>query len=384
VESTPTNPDSPQTGTPDVRPVPNLSRKKKLLFFFVIFIITGAVGLALFEVGLRIVAPQPLLPRYVIDSGFGIRKHAPNIDVHHTTADYRINVRTNSMGIRDDREFQLAKPDNTFRVVGLGDSFTFGYGVEKEETYLALAEKTLREMGMNVEIINLAVSGFGTAEQIIMLEKVGLGFDPDMVTVGFYVNDIADNVRSMLYVLDQNRKPRRHQESYLPAVKVREFLYSFAIYRYLAEHSHALYFVRRAVADFLQKRLKERNEKKLGDAETPTSQSHAQTQPSRGPAQLAAALLDQLKRVVTQRGKTICIIDIPEKTNRSHLPREFFQGVTEEEVIDLRPSFEKAMKTRLIYWQKSDGHWTPEGHKIAAKLLVEKIAERYRQVMSSE
>ncbi len=67
-----------------------LPLRKKLLFIAAMLVITSPLLAVALEMMLRILAPQPLLPRYVTDSGFGIRAHNANISIHHTTVDYRV------------------------------------------------------------------------------------------------------------------------------------------------------------------------------------------------------------------------------------------------------------------------------------------------------
>ncbi len=334
-----------------------LSWKRRLLYVSVVLVVLSTCLVIGAEWALRCFAPQPLIPRYVTDSGFGIRVHCSNIAIHHTTADYRISVRTNSIGSRADREFTYAKPPDVLRIVGLGDSFTFGYGVSVEDTYLARLERLLRADGLNVEVINLGVSGHGTAEELIMLGQRGLKFSPDLVIVGYCTNDIGDNVRSMLYGLDERGDLARRNSEYLPAVGVRDRLYSMAAYRFLAERSHLLYFVRRNLSELVQKRL---------------HRDHAVAEglDGDGEQRLTGALLDEIKRTCTERGVGFCLLDIPDAHRiESNLPLAYMHGVSEEDVVDVRPALKARLPKEEVYWRRSDGHWTPAGHEIAANAL---------------
>ena len=334
------------------------SWKKRILFGGITFLLCLMFLAVACELLLRMFAPQLLVPRYVTDSGFGIRVHWPNISIHHTTPDYRVNIRTNSMGIRADQEFTCDKPEGVFRIIVLGDSFTFGYGVEVEQTYGAALERILVEQGTSAEVINLGVSGAGTAEELIMLNNVGLRFDPDLVVVGYYSNDVTNDMLSKLYTLDDQGQLVRDHESYLPAMKVRDFLYSFGIYRFLAERSHLLCFLRYELSEAIQKSVK----KEIRENISPSHESKK--------GQLTAALLDEIKRTSEENDATFCLLDIPSSNNVSSLPREYLTLVKEEDIMDLRPVFEQEMVTQKLYYAKSDGHWTPAGHAIAAELLA--------------
>jgi lysophospholipase L1-like esterase len=104
------------------------------------------------------------------------------------------DVVTNSLGFRD-REYPVPKPKGAFRILGLGDSFTFGRQAPGE-VYLDLLESRLGAGGppFPVEVINAGVPGYDTAQEIGQLRKVGLGLGPDVVLLAFFVTgDLLEN-----------------------------------------------------------------------------------------------------------------------------------------------------------------------------------------------
>ncbi len=102
----------------------------------------------------------------------------------------KVPLTTNSHGFRD-REYSLEKPAGVRRIVGLGDSVMFGWGVLAEDGYLARLEERLVESGKRWEILNTAVPGYNTVMQVALLEEKGLRFAPDLVIVGFIGNDLG-------------------------------------------------------------------------------------------------------------------------------------------------------------------------------------------------
>src|SRR3989442_15392782 len=69
-------------------------------------------------------------------------------------------VRLNTRGFRD-AEADVVKRPGVFRIVLLGDSITWGHGVDQTERYGDLLAEELRRRGLAVEVVNLAVSGYG-------------------------------------------------------------------------------------------------------------------------------------------------------------------------------------------------------------------------------
>lgn len=100
-------------------------------------------------------------------------------------------VSTNSHGFRD-REYPLVPSSGTVRILCLGDSLTFGDGVAVEDTYPKRLEAILGEHGeRKVEVINTGVPSYDTWQEITFFESKGAKFEPRIVVLGFYGNDIV-------------------------------------------------------------------------------------------------------------------------------------------------------------------------------------------------
>ena len=111
---------------------------------------------------------------------------------------------TNRFGFND-RDYPLQKASDTFRILVVSDSFNWAGGLEGN--YTALLEKKFEEYygGHRVDIINGGYPGTHTAEQLAMLKKYGLQYDPDLVFLGFFAgNDFidADPHRKRIIVYD--------------------------------------------------------------------------------------------------------------------------------------------------------------------------------------
>ena len=102
-------------------------------------------------------------------------------------------LRTNRDGMRDDRNYDHAKPEGVVRIVGIGDSGMFGWGVEQNEDYLSVLRSNLagRTTGRRYEVLNLAVPGYNTQLELEALRFKGLPYRPDVVVVGWCDNDFA-------------------------------------------------------------------------------------------------------------------------------------------------------------------------------------------------
>jgi hypothetical protein len=99
---------------------------------------------------------------------------------------------TNSLGYRDN-EHAVVKPPGLRRALILGDSFTWGAHIEFDDAYPRRLERGLaRHRGESWEVISLARSGMNTVEEAEQLGSEGLAYDPDVVVLGYCLNDSED------------------------------------------------------------------------------------------------------------------------------------------------------------------------------------------------
>ncbi len=127
--------------------------------------------------------------RYLYDEILGWR-NIPGWSA--ATHERRLTI--NSLGMRD-REYERDKPEGVFRILVLGDSFAWGYGVSDEEVFTERLEAALVAEGARVEIWNAAVSGWGTDQQLLFLEREGFDYAPDLVALAFFLYNDPDNIR---------------------------------------------------------------------------------------------------------------------------------------------------------------------------------------------
>jgi lysophospholipase L1-like esterase len=104
-------------------------------------------------------------------------------------------VRINSKGLRNP-EVEYAKPPGVYRILALGDSWTFGFRLAEPDCYprqleRALAERArLRGDPRRFEVINAGVIGYSTDQEAAYLRVEGYRYEPDLVVVAYYpVND---------------------------------------------------------------------------------------------------------------------------------------------------------------------------------------------------
>jgi lysophospholipase L1-like esterase len=106
-----------------------------------------------------------------------------------------VEYRTNSLGFRD-HEFSLERKPGELRILALGDSFTFGSGVQLDDTWPEVLERELRSRRSSpVEVVNAGlVWGFKPDLYSEWFERSGARLDGDLVIVGLCLNDVFHEV----------------------------------------------------------------------------------------------------------------------------------------------------------------------------------------------
>lgn len=122
--------------------------------------------------------------------GFGVKK---NLSYHHTTGEFDTYVFTNGEGFRTSsahEEYPVQKQASKLRIMLLGPSFAFGWGVNFEETFAHQLSKLLSDSrkasGQDVEMINAGVPAMPPVNQLHWYDKYGKKYGPDLVIQFIY------------------------------------------------------------------------------------------------------------------------------------------------------------------------------------------------------
>ena len=113
--------------------------------------------------------------------------------------EYDVYVRINSLGLRADEAIGYARPESVFRILVLGDSFVEALQVKLEESLpQRLGQLYAEQTGRTVEVINAGVSGWGTDQQLLWLQSEGVKYSPDLILLAVYPrNDFMNNSEAL-------------------------------------------------------------------------------------------------------------------------------------------------------------------------------------------
>jgi len=117
-----------------------------------------------------------------------------------------VRITTNGLGLRGREIRENELEEQPTRVLVLGDSYTFGVYVDDDETYCAVLEAQLRELGKQTLVLNAGyASGFETDEQYCWLANAGLSLTPNVVVLGVFAGNDIMNLRPELWAKKDQR-----------------------------------------------------------------------------------------------------------------------------------------------------------------------------------
>jgi len=329
-----------------------------------------AVLLPVAELVVRLVAPEPLpsqemIRSFVLEGMYELDEEAgyrlsPNYSGTLERAGHVTEFSTNSLGLRNAEIGEKVAP----RVLALGDSFTFGFGVAQDETWAAVLGQALEphSAGAPIESINGGVNGYGTDAALALLRRVGSEVEPDLILLGFYSNDYIENFLG-------TRKRYGVSDGYLfdelASKNLQENL--------LARESHLYRLLAKA-----QQQI--RGMLGGGAAVPPPGFSHADF--AKG-AELTVDLILQLKAEADRLGARLGIIWIPTYvlTVQKQKPVAVRAGMMKRiedagiPSIDLLPLLARQPNRDGLYL-RNDGHFSVRGNQVAARILAEWIQEQ--------
>lgn len=164
--------------------------RRKILFRVILLGMGGLLGIGLAEISLALLAPQETLsPRYMFSREYGVRPFPEVTMVHERKGHFHFEYRTNRLGFRG-KDVPISNRYPTENLVLLGDSRSFGFGVNDGQNYATLLEEKLDG---RVQVVNLGCPSWGLTQQIRCYYEFGQLYKPRFVLLQTNANDVEDN-----------------------------------------------------------------------------------------------------------------------------------------------------------------------------------------------
>ena len=185
-----------------------MSRSKKAVALLSAMFLSCVIAFLIAEIIVRLFDPQQEAQLWhASDENYGyVVKKNYYQTYRYQGSDYVMEVQTNSFGHRDE-EYDTASfsdPD-ILKVMMLGDSFVFGYGVDVADRFDTIMDGLLDQSGIPHIVINAGVGGWGTLQEVNYARDHLELFHPDVIVLTFCGNDPKDDIMFRADLLDNEK-----------------------------------------------------------------------------------------------------------------------------------------------------------------------------------
>jgi lysophospholipase L1-like esterase len=331
---------------------------------------------------------------------------------HRVIGDFDNVVKFNSRGMRG-QVVPYSKAPGEYRILYIGDSFVEAAEVADSEIVYRQLEDLFGSAGSKVTVIGAGQSGWGTDQQYLFYMNEGYKYQPDLVIYQFVTNDVTDNARSSF-----GHKSRSHQ--YFQLVDDRLVLAERPA-RADSDWFYALIKLNRHL--YLESRLYAliKNVWKSDRGTDPAEPIYTQLKPETGAApnpllylfqdpyqkaiedawNLTEAIMEKWQSLARANGSELAVVYAPshwaindwERIPElfpvlkdefaawdSEKPDRYLEKITGASNIPFHSMteafFECSDRTGVRYYFTNDGHWNPDGHKVAARSVYGWLQKR--------
>lgn len=359
---------------------------RRLVPKVVLLVLALTVSVIMIEIVVRLTLPQLYRtgPRglFALDPP---RRYRLAPGLHGTievVGEFSFNMSTNSLGMRGPEVGD--KTPETLRILALGDSFTFGFGVELEETFIALAEEQLRaKISQGIEILNSGVPAYGLPDELAWLEHYGLPLEPDSVLVNICLaNDLfnatEEEIDKDIYKGSQGADRRslnawlfRHSHSYRLASQATPVRSIFGL--------PEAWFITRSRKITQMHTDKPSDLVLKGRRENRAALARLAELARQHDFRLSAMLIPNHYHMVPALWERhLRFFGLDPADYDPDVPRRFFLDTLAEldiPVLDLLPLIQPKLNDGEQLYFKRDPHWTPAGNSFVADALSAFIIE---------
>lgn len=316
------------------------------------------LGLLLAEVCVRVFFPHArdhVIPGglFAIDDELGWTLVADK-ERRHRTRYFDVLYAMNAFGFRDIPR-DLTKTERQYRILLYGDSQIFGWGVESEQRF----SNRLEAQHSSLEILNLAVPGYGLDQQILAYEKNGHRFQPDEVI--FFVSSGTLSRIPYTYIYRKHKPAFRlgpHKSLDLIPLPQKTAQWEQILYKALSPF-YLPYFVERQLAKI-----------QAASSAMPPGENTPRTEKYFAVNSLERAILDRVEQIARERNHRLTLL--------TNLPFQFVQMLkndSAQQFIDVIPITFDIANHKLVFGPE-DQHWNPRAHGLIAQQLHSHIASR--------
>lgn len=276
-----------------------------------------------------------------------------------------IPVKVSAQGFRD-QEHSIEKRGDAIRVLALGDSFLFGWGVSQEEAFLKRLEELLeRATGKSIETINSGVPGWGLNQYYLYLKTVGIHYAPDVIILAYFADDLPGEIREAIPPSEQFRSGLQYKGGVLHRLRLFNFTKSLSDRirdKNRVNRTEYLYNLDARRAVWLK-----REELLLSESVRGKGNLYEN---------LLSEYLERVQRIAQSHAAVLFVMYIPDIAQLYHPEIQYVNKVLADHTtrrgipfIDMTPVFERDQSLGAYYLHPKDAHTNAAGHLEMAKAL---------------
>jgi tetratricopeptide (TPR) repeat protein len=368
------------------------------------------LSLAFLESFVRVFFHQNITPS-LLAPGFGLQSvMRPNFKSEAlNSVGVKYKIQTNKNRFRRSGPTEYTKPPNTFRILCIGDSMTFGISISNNETYPYYMEEILNKNieGIQFEVLNAGVTGWGPIDYLLYLKNEGIKYSPDLVIVGIDASDIV-SLKSSLFEFER-LKVRKSPDAVnisltTPNIKpyfdqaketIRERIVNLPFFLQISEISHFLNFIRKNLSiDFTQiqkptdsltnliydEGINSKDVLNWNIATDSESLEFNQSSLSELQNILFAIIQNEIENLSKEKNFKLALVKVPYgpevfgTINPQNDMKEFF--LSSSKIINFLKEFKAfSGKNSIPLYFPHDIHFSPSGNRLFAHLLLKSLIE---------
>ena len=328
---------------------------------FVVVLLLIVLCLAVLEGAIRVYSAVFFPRMMLLDKTLGW-KHAANVAKQFVNefGEKTLTIQ-NEYGHRG-KTYPFTKTPGKYRILVLGDSFTEAVQVGEDDLFTSQLEAAHPRF----EVLNAGVGGYGTVQEYLYLDREGLRFNPDLVLVMVFENDLSDNCLSHYPgfgprpygVLDQGGVTIVEQpdsEEFLKYTLPMPFAF------FLSQNSYLFYFLN----DNVYHNLYADHMRQLHKADLLRTENC-------GKYDVFYATITKIRQLLRWQAIDLGIVLIPSRDNVMKGYSEALNPIEEycqrQQIAcwSLLNRFKKEQEASSQLYFPIDIHWTKAGHRVAA------------------
>jgi hypothetical protein len=311
------------------------------------------------EILIRIISPQPYMyPRWEFSNRYGNMLFADSTMINECPGRWRYVYTINSYQYRG-KAVPISNVYSKKNIVVLGDSYSFGQGVNDGYEYPAVIAGRLKD---GFDVVNLSVGGWGLTQEIRRFYEFGQLYNPRFVILQFCSNDPADNFVNAVTTVENDRFVFRDSNSTINWIKK-------YMSRSIAQKSQIYNLFRNRMYQYFSKKIRD-------EAKASYETRMDAADPAPAEEKYYCKLLELFAKDLNKKGIELIFISVNGQLDQFKKIKSIVLDLDargELHYIDIGPWFTESKKEGVDLTSPEGHAWNEKAHRILGERLSEVI-----------